>query len=34
MVLRETIASSLKTARSLHCEAEKVMIVEGFSARA
>ena len=29
MVLRETIASYLKTARSLHCEAEQVMIVGG-----
>jgi GntR family transcriptional regulator / MocR family aminotransferase len=29
MVLRETIASYLKTARSLHGEAEQVMIVGG-----
>jgi GntR family transcriptional regulator/MocR family aminotransferase len=29
MVLRETIASYLKTARSLHCEAEQIMIVGG-----
>ena len=29
LVLRETIASYLKTARSLHCEAEQVMIVGG-----
>jgi len=29
LVLRETIASYLKTARSLHCEAEQVMIVAG-----
>jgi GntR family transcriptional regulator/MocR family aminotransferase len=28
-VLRETIASYLRTARSLHCEAEQVMIVSG-----
>ncbi|HYW38345.1 MAG TPA: aminotransferase class I/II-fold pyridoxal phosphate-dependent enzyme [Terriglobales bacterium] len=27
--LRETIASYLRTARSLHCEAEQIMIVSG-----
>ena len=29
MALRETIANYLKTARSLHCEAEQIMIVGG-----
>lgn len=29
MAFRETIANYLKTARSLHCEAEQVMIVGG-----